>query len=394
VTRATGFSVKRFTALVAVLALGGFAACGGDDEGGSGSKTGGGGDPIKIGAVLGSSGAIAQSGTEMLNGMKLAVEKLNAEGGIEGHKVELVHVDDQNDPQQAVTATRKVLSQGIKGLVGSSSSTDGVPIAEVAKNTVPTVLALAASVEIGPKGYTNVAQMNNPAAQKEKVVVDYLTNNPDVKRVAMILQNNEFGKGYLAQYQEAFKSAGNGQEIVYSGFFQGDQTDFSALVAKAKAANPDALYIAGFAEQWVKVLNQAKDVGLTPKVVWLSPENISPATLKLDAKALEGVVSANSFNPYEVAGKPEAEEFAKSYESKYGILPGFFSATAYDSVMYLAAAMKAAGTVDDAKKIAAQFGKVDYTGPRGKLTLDENRQVSLEPELVTVKGGQLAAVAH
>jgi branched-chain amino acid transport system substrate-binding protein len=394
VTRATGFSSKRLTAIVAVFALGGIAACGGDDGGGSAKAGGSDGKPIKIGAVLGTSGAIAQSGTEMLNGMKIAVEKLNAGGGIQGHKVELVTVDDQNDPQQAVSATRKVLSQGIKGLVGSSSSTDGVPISEVAKNKVPTVLALAASVDIGPKGYTNIAQMNNPAAQKEKVVVDYLTHNPDVKRVAMILQNNEFGKGYLAQYQDAFKTAGNGQKIVYSGFFQGTQTDFSALVAKAKAANPDALYIAGFAEQWVKVLTQAKSIGLTPKVVWLSPENISPSTLKLDAAALEGVVSANSFNPYEVAGKPEAEDFAKTYQGKYGILPGFFSATAYDSVMYLAAAMKAAGTVDDAKKISAEFGKVDYTGPRGKLTLDQNRQVSLAPELVTVKGGQLSELTQ
>lgn len=346
-------------------------------------------EPVKIGSTLGYTGAVAASGTEMVNGQALAVEELNAAGGILGHPIELLLEDDQNEPQQAVTAVQRLLSQGIAGFSGSSSSGTGGAIAEVLKETVPTVLTMTSSVVIAELNYPNVVLMNNPAAQKEQPVLEYIGSLENVETVAMIFQNNDFGKALLAQYEAAWAD-GAGPEITYTAFFQNDQVDFSAVVAGAQAVDPDGLYVAGFTEQYQRILNQAQDIGFRPEVIWLSGEAINPTSLSLDAAILEGVYAGAVFNPY--SDDPLTKAFSDAYKEIHGIEPGYFAATNYDSMKYLAAAMEAAGSIDDVEAISAALRTVDYTGPRGHLAMNENGQVQLNARVVTVVDGKLVFV--
>src|SRR5690606_26290582 len=101
------------------------------------------GEPVRIGAVLGYSGAVAQSGTEMVNGIRIAVDQLNEEGGILGRPVELILEDDQNEPQQSVSALQRVLSQDVHAFVGSSGSPTATPMMEILQGGIPSIMALA-----------------------------------------------------------------------------------------------------------------------------------------------------------------------------------------------------------------------------------------------------------
>jgi branched-chain amino acid transport system substrate-binding protein len=287
-----------------------------------------------------------------------------------------------------VNAVRKVIADKIAGLVGGSSTATSIPMAELTQRTkLPYVSALASAPTLAEKNYPNTVMMNNPSPQKEQVLVDHFGSDAEVKTVAMILENNDFAKGLLAQYQAGWKAAG--PKIVYSGFFQNAQADFSALVARAKASHADALYIVGFPEQYSKIIAQAKGIGFTPKVIWLNGEALSPVAIKSDPEGLEGVLSANVFNPDGTAAETVA--FADAYKAANGVAPGFLAASTYDAVRWMAQAIDDAGTATDPAKIDAALRKVDYMGPRGHLQLDGNGQVQLTPSIIEVKGAKMVA---
>lgn len=346
-------------------------------------------EPVKIGSTLGFSGAVAASGTEMVNGLQLAVDHLNEAGGILGHPIELSLEDDQNEPQQAVTNAQRMLSDGIHAFVGSSSSGTGGALAEVLNGTVPSILTMTSTPAIAELGYPNIVLFNNPASQKEAPTIEFIGNLEGVEVVAMVFQNNDYGKGLLAQYEEAWAD-GNGPEIAYAEFFQNDQTDFSAIVAGAQAVNPDAFYISGFTEQFQRILYQGRDIGFEPEVVWLSGEAINPTGLALDPDILEGVFAGAVFNPYSDA--PEVQAFSAAYKELHDIEPGYFAASNYDAMMYMAAAMEAAGSIDDVEAISSALRTVDFSGVRGPVTMNEFGQVLLEASVVTVQDGVLVFV--
>jgi branched-chain amino acid transport system substrate-binding protein len=366
------------------------AGCAGDEQEPSGAANAGGssgkGGVVKIGVVAATSGPYALGGNQNVEGMKVATEKLNADGGVLGKKVELVISDTQADPTQAVTVTRRLLSDGVNALTGSVSSDDAIPMVNAAKNTVPVAVTMGSGTSIAEANNPNVVQMNCSSPAKEVPIVDYIGSQAGVSKVAMLVQNNEFGKSVLAQYKDAWKSGG--PKVVYEGLYQATTTDFSALVARAKSAGADGLYVAGATQQYIKAFQQADQIGFKPKVRWLAGEAVQPASLKLNAEAIEGVITGNVYNPF--SDDPVNQEFVKAYEAATGETPGWFSVLGYDSIMVLADAMKAADSVDDKEKISEAMRTVSYSGPRGPVTLaPDSPQDKCQAKLTRVVDGKL-----
>jgi branched-chain amino acid transport system substrate-binding protein len=377
--------------LVASLSLA-LGACAGDDQepaSGGATKSNSGGDkggPVKIGVVATTSGPYALGGNQNVEGMKVAVEKINADGGVLGKKIELDIQDPAADPTQAVTVTRKLLSDGVNALTGSVSSDDAIPMVNAAKNTVPLAVTMGSGTSIAEQNNPNVVQMNCSSPAKELPIMNYIGSESGATKVAMLLQNNEFGKSVLAQYKEAWKNGG--PKIVYEGLYQASTTDFSALVARAKSAGADGLYVAGATQQYIKAFQQAAQIGFKPKVRWLAGEAVQPASLKLNSKAIDGVITGNVYNPF--SDDPVNQEFVKAYQAATGETPGWFSVLGYDSIMVLAEAMKAANSVDDKDKISAAMRTVNYSGPRGPVTLaPDSPQDKCQAKLTKVVNGKL-----
>lgn len=346
-------------------------------------------EPIKIGSVFGFSGPVAASGTEMVNGLNLAVDTLNEQGGVLGHPIELILEDDQNEPQQSVTALQRILSQDPVAFVGAGGTVTGAPMAEILNGGIPSVLALTSSPAVSELNYPNIILMNPPSLEKEAPVIEFIGNLEGVETVAMILQNNDYAKGLVAAYEEAWAD-GKGPEIAYTGYFQNDQADYSALVAAARATNPDGLYIIGFTEQYHRILQQAEDIGFRPDTIWLASEGLNPNSLALDSEILEGIYGGSVFNPFST--DPITQAFTEKHKALYGIEPGFFAATPYDSMMYLAAAIEAVGSIDDGEAISQALRGTEYTGVRGPLVFNEVGHVLLEGHVVQVIDGAMVNV--
>jgi len=382
------------TCVLAASTIFAVAGCAGDDQEPSGAANAGGGDKggvVKIGVVAATSGPYALGGNQNVEGMKVAAEKLNADGGVLGKKVELVISDTQADPTQAVTVTRRLLSDGVNALTGSVSSDDAIPMVNAAKDTVPLAVTMGSGTSIAEANNPNVVQLNCSSPAKEVPIVDYIGSQAGVTKAAMLVQNNEFGKSVLAQYKDAWKNGG--PKIVYEGLYQATTTDFSALVARAKSAGADGLYVAGATQQYIKAFQQADQIGFKPKVRWLAGEAVQPASLKLNAAAIEGVITGSVYNPFNE--EPVNQEFVKAYQASTGETPGWFSVLGYDSIMLLAEAMKAANSVDDKDKVSTALRTVNYSGPRGPVTLaPDSPQDKCQAKLTRVVGGKLENIEN
>ena len=373
--------MKRVLAVLACLPVGVVVAVGvlGGSGGAAASAT-----PVKVGVVTALSGPFALSGTQIDQGMKVAAAQLNASGGVLGHKVSLMFADDQAQGALAVTATRRLLSEGVNALTGSVSSDDAGAIVSVAKNTVPTAVTLGTGTSISAANNKNIVQMNCSSPMKEQPLVNYVGHLSGLKSVALMLQNNEFGTSDLALYKKAW--AKHGPKIAYVALFQDTETNFSAYVAHAKAAGAQGLYVAGATPQYDTIFAEAQQIGYSPKLRWLAGEAVSPDSLKLNSKVLQDVVTANVYNPYSTDSVNKS--YVAAFKKMFHETPGYFSVLGYDSVMDIAAAMRKAGSITDAGKIDPALRTSTFASPDGPVKFggDDNQATCLSRVTKVVNG--------
>jgi branched-chain amino acid transport system substrate-binding protein len=343
------------------------------------------GNVIKVGEFASLTGSEATFGQSSHNGTALAVEDLNAAGGVLGKKIELLTEDDQSLAGQAATAVRKLISRdgvmAILGEVASSRSLEAAPICQ--EDKIPMISPASTNPRVTEVGdYIFRVCFIDPF--QGTVMADFARKTLKLKAVAVLTEvSSDYSVG-LAKFFKQHFVAGGGTIAAEQNYSHGDK-DFSAQLTAIKAANPDGIFVPGYYTEVGLIARQARQLGLTVPIFggdgWESASLIS-----IGGSALEGCYFSTHFSPDDTA--PAVQRFVKEYEAKYRETPDAMAALGYDSAMILADAIKRAGTTDGPKVRDALAATKDFPGVTGNITIDAHRNASKPAVILKIENGK------
>lgn len=345
---------------------------------------------IIVGEYASLTGKEATFGTSSHEGTVLAVEELNAAGGVLGKKIKLLTEDNQSKPGESANAVNKLISKegavAILGEVASGRSMEGAPICQEMK--IPMISPSSTNPGVTKKGdYIFRVCFIDPF--QGTVMANFAAKTLKAKRVAIFTDvKNDYAKGLAKFFEEGFIKAGG--EIAVKLDYNGGDKDFKGQLTTIKAANPDAVFVPGYYTDVALICIQAKEIGLNVPLFggdgWESSKLV-----EIGGASVEGNYFSTHYSPE--AGSPKGKAFVEAYKKRYADkLPDAMAALGYDSVMFLADAMKRANTTEAAKVRDALAATKDYEAVTGKITLDANRDAVKSAVILQVKDGKFSYV--
>ena len=360
------------TVLAGVLAGCGATEEGGSSNGGSGSS----GDTIKIGANLELSGAVASYGSSINDGAKLAIEEINADGGINGKEIEYVPVDNKSDNAEAVTAAMRLAEQEkVVAMLGPATSGNATAIVQTAAQfKVPMVTAsgTAETVTVNDDGKVNEYAFRTCFIDPFQGIVaaNFASEELQAKNVAIYMDStSDYAKGLAASFKKQIEE--NGGKVVIEEAYVTDDVDFKSTLTNIKSANPDFVFIPGYYEEVGLIVKQARDLGIDVPLMgadgWDSPTLVDLA----GADALNNTYITNHYSSGD--NDPKIQEFVAAFEEEYSEQPNAFHALGYDTVYYLKDAIERAGDEVTGEAIQKALAETkDLSLITGTFTVDEN----------------------
>ena len=322
--------------------------------------------PIKIGASMSVTGTYAKPGTYQKQGYDVCIDELNAKGGILGRKVELVIYDDQSTPATAVRLYEKLITEDkVDAVMGPYSSAVSEAVANVTEKYKKVMVApLAATTSIFKKGRKYIFMVITPAESYLDGLIDMAAKR-GLKTVAIINEDTLFPKASASGTAEAAKK--RGMQVVLQEAYPKGNTDFSALLVKIKAANPDVIAAGTYFDDAVAITRQMKELNVNPKMFGLTVGGDLPEfydLLKQNAEYVYGSTQWDESLPY-----PGQKEFLAAYKSKFKQEPAYHTAAGYAGCLIYAEAVKRAGTLD-ADKVREQLLKMEIKTAFGEYKVE------------------------
>lgn len=329
---------------------------------------------VKIGAVECLTGAQASLDTPSLNGVKLALEEVNAAGGVLGKKVELIVRDGKTDPATLAIVTEQLVESGVVAITGLSDTTMVLAAASVAQRAgIPFVTSGATSPslpsEVGDNLFLEPFGDNVQAAAAAEFAYDTLG-----ARSVWILYDKAMDYTYLLQryFDDRFTEMGGA--IVFKSTYQTGDTDFTAQITKLKSLKklPDILFIASGPDDIGTIVKQVRDMGINTPIV--GGDGYDTPLLA----EIAGPVDANNiyFTTHVSLTSPGAQAFVNRYKQMYGhIPPNAFAALGYDAFNLIINAIKTAGSTDPAAIRDALANTKDFHGVTGTISYPKGKRV-------------------
>lgn len=368
-----------------MVAAGVMAGCN-SSASGDGEK----GGEIKIGANLELSGGVASYGQSAKEGIQLAIEEINKEG-IDGKKLKLVTVDNKSDAAEATGGAIKLATQDkVAAMIGAATSTNTLAQVQIAQdNKIPLITPTATNATITNKdGKLNDFVFRTCFIDpfQGTVAANFASNDLKVKTAAVLIDSSsDYSKGLAASFKKSF--ADNGGKIVKEEAYVAKDTDFRATLTNIKAANPEYVFVPGFYEEVGLIIKQARELGITVPIMggdgWDSPKLVEIA----GADSLNNTFITNHYSSGDSDKK--VQEFVTAFKAKYdGKSPDAFTALGYDTVYFLADAIKRAGS-SDPKKIQKALAETDGLElVSGKVKLDKNHDPIKAAVILEYKNGE------
>jgi branched-chain amino acid transport system substrate-binding protein len=359
--------MKRFAGLVAALGVAAIAAsCGGGDEDKS----------IPVAVVGPITGQYASFGAQMKNGGELAVEDINAAGGVLGKKLNLEFGDDACDPKQAVAVANQMTGNNVALVAGHYCSGSSIPASKV--------YAESNMVQISPAS-TNPAFTDNRAGpniyrvcgrddQQGGVAGKYIASHFSDKNVAFVHDKTAYGKGLADETKKAMNEAGK-QETMYEAITAGEK-DYSALVSKLKQANIDLVYFGGYHTEAGLIIRQMRDQGMDT-ILMGGDALMTQEFWSITGPAGEGTLMTFSPDPRK---NPAAAEVVKRFRDK-GIEPEGYVLYTYAAVQTWKQAAEKAKSSESADVVKA-MNDTEFDTVVGKFKFNEKGDPNLPPYAV------------
>lgn len=299
-------------------------------------------DTIKIGVQGAHSGELASYGVPSLNAVKIVVDDINASGGINGKMVEVIAQDDECKPEKATSAATKLISDGVDVVVGpicSGPTTASLPLFQNANIVVvsPTATTPALTEEGKYPLFMRTVAKDNAQA---RLTSDFLLNKMNVKKVAYLHDNGDYGKGFVDYNRQALEKGG--AETVLFEAVTPDAVDFSAVARKLRRVKPDVIVFGGYQPVASKLIQQMRRDRLTTP--FIGPDGVKDETfLKMTGPDSEGVYASY---PKDTSSLPAYQRAREQHLAAYKTEPGFGYYNAYAAAQALLAALAKAETAD------------------------------------------------
>jgi branched-chain amino acid transport system substrate-binding protein len=339
------------------------------------------GDVIRVGEFASLSGKEATFGESSHNGTQLAIDELNAGGGVLGKKLELVTEDDRSQAGEPATVVRKLISRdkvvAVLGEVASSRSLEAAPICQESK--IPMISPASTNPKVTETGdYIFRVCFIDPF--QGTVMANFARKSLKLSNVAILSDvKSDYSVGLARFFKERFTQ--DGGKIATETHFSGGDKDFKAQLTTIKGSNPDGIFVPGYYTDVGLIVQQARQLGLAIPLFggdgWESSELV-----KIGGAAMEGTYFSTHYSPEST--EPKVQEFVRKYKAKHKSTPDAMAALGYDSAMILADAMKRAGATDAAKVRDAMAATKDFNGVTGKITIDTNRNATKPAVILTV----------
>ncbi|MGM9572195.1 MAG: ABC transporter substrate-binding protein [bacterium] len=342
-------------------------------------------DTVKLGAVLELTGGTATFGQSNSKGIALALEEINANGGVLGKKLVIIEEDDKSEPAEAANATKKLVDQdkvtAIIACVASSNALAAAPIAQAAG--VPLVSPAATNPKVTATGdYIFRVCFIDPF--QGVVGAKFATEDLKAKKAAIFTDiTSDYSKGLAQCFKESFIAAG-GKIVAEESYAQKD-TDFNAQLTKIKSANPDIIYIPGYYTEVGMIAKQAHQQGF--EIPLLGGDGWdSPKLAEIAGNAINGSYLTNHYSSEDKDAR--IQDFVKKYKAKYNESPDTFAALGYDAAIVIADAIKRAGSTDTQKVRDALAATKDFPAVTANITIDKNRDATKAAVILEMQNGK------
>ncbi|MGN1004700.1 MAG: ABC transporter substrate-binding protein [Oscillospiraceae bacterium] len=361
------------------------------DNGGASNE----GGTIKIALIANTTGDYAQYGIPVRNGAMLYIDQLNANGGINGKKIEVLEYDDKGDGIEAVNSFNQAMDKGITAVIGSVLTGATVTLADATyPENMPqiTASATAAGVTVMEDGTvrTNVFRSCFIDPFQGEKMADYAVNKLGAKTAAILYES---GSDYSEGLKDAFveKAGELGLEIVANEAFATGDKDFNAQMTKIAGQNPDVVFMPIYYGEAGLAITQGRQAGLTATV--LGGDGFGGIKDYATAEDLEGTVYCSGYAP----GTESVAQFETDYEAAYGEpVPNMFAPLAYDAAMLMCEALKAAedagleaGTDEYKQAVIDALAATDgVEGITGSYTFDESNNPIKSAAMIELQGGE------
>jgi len=344
---------------------------------------------IKIGAVSCVSGPLSTFGVSSIRGARMAIDEINAKGGLLGQPVQLIVDDNSSKSGETARIARKFLSQdhvvAILGDLTSSATMEAAPLTQEAHVPLLTPSATALSVtKVGD--YVFRSCFTDPFTGR--IMARFALEHLHAQRGVILTDvKQDYSIGVTAELKAYYQQKG-GQILQEFSFSSGD-TDFRAQLSSLKSLQPDVIFLPAYYTEAALILREARQLGVKAPFVggegWDSPSLVGVA-----GKSADGNFYTDHFAPDDPA--PLVQAFVQAYRARYGVAPDALSALWYDGASLLADAIQRAGSADPAKIRDALGATKNFSGITGNITLDDQRNASKPGVILTIANGKVKMV--
>ncbi|PCI24734.1 MAG: branched chain amino acid ABC transporter substrate-binding protein [SAR324 cluster bacterium] len=325
--------------------------------------------PIKIGIAGAFAGDLAPYGIPQKNTINLAVEEINAAGGVLGRQIEIYAEDDACKPETATNVASKLIGEGVVAVIGHTCSGATIAAMSVYRDAdIPVISSSATSPALtlggqNPKFFRTIPHDKAQAELQTKFIVEHLK----AKRVAVVHDKGDYGKGLAVLVKEGLEQAGV-EIILFEGITPG-AVDYSALIRKIARAKPDVIAFGGYHPEGSKIVSQARKKGL--KTPFVSGDGLKdPSFIKIAGKYAEGYYVSS---PADISTIAKTKEVTAQLKER-GQQPGNFGLQTHAAITALVNAIEKAGSTDS-DKLAAALRSNTVATTLGDISFDERGDV-------------------
>jgi len=339
--------------------------------------------PVKFGAVLPLTGEAAVYGEPIRKGVELAIEQL---GMLDDYpyELELIVVDSESDPEKGKQLLEDLYSQDALAVIGGVTTAEALAMVAVADENDRVLMSPSASTPELTGISKNFYRVFPSDAREGATMGNFATQKMNAERVVVLAKESEYAKGIQEIFRKEFER--HGGEVVETIEFPSLSSDLSGVIERVMTLQPDAVYLAAYAEDLAQMIAHLRDQGYT-ETIFTTSAFAAPEIIAQVGRPAEGVFLTQAAFDLD-SEEPETQAFVQGYRAKFGSDPNLYAVHGYDAMMVLAEALRRSGALPSDFWSAVRSLR-DFMGAAGTIQFDERGDVQKYPRVYVVNNGEL-----